>query len=84
MMETTRTVRVLPLGPLSDRAVEQTLSIPLPITPTALRARINAAYPAFVTERFRIAVDHRFVDETTNEEITDATEVALLPPFAGG
>ena len=39
-------------------------------------------YPCLASRTYRMALDKEFVSEKQN--LTNGTEVALLPPFAGG
>ena len=39
-------------------------------------------YPTLEQKQFQVAVDHNLV--TASATITEASEIALLPPFAGG
>lgn len=71
------------LGPLSDMGIEDPrISVAFPIGEEALRNAIITRYPDCAAVPFRIAVDQRIV--RPGEEISGGTEVALLPPFAGG
>jgi molybdopterin converting factor small subunit len=70
-------------GPLSDCAASPvTVAITLPVQVAQLRAVILDVHPDFRAVTFRIAVDGR--SRTDSEIIEEASEVALLPPFAGG
>ncbi|MFW6338515.1 MAG: MoaD/ThiS family protein [Alkalispirochaetaceae bacterium] len=76
-------VKVLPFGPLSELiSPESTLQLSLPLPVAALRESLVARFPVLEEHTFRIAVDRRMHREET--VITEAEEVALLPPFAGG
>ena len=80
---TTTLVPVRPFGPLSERMpVDATIELQLPLPAAAIRERLIAAYPKLGEQRFRIAVDARLPAEES--VITEAEEIALLPPFAGG
>ncbi|MFP4066521.1 MAG: MoaD/ThiS family protein [Spirochaetaceae bacterium] len=74
-------------GPLSEAVgtERETVEVPLPITPAALRARLTATYPPLEGRRFSIAVDARLLGNgDTIETVESAREIALLPPFGGG
>jgi|AACY02.16.fsa_nt_gi Molybdopterin converting factor, small subunit len=76
-------VKILPFGPLSEViSPESSLELSLPLPAAALRESLVAEFPALKEHTFRIAVDKRMPREET--VITDAEEIALLPPFAGG
>ena len=76
-------VKVLPFGPLSEViSPESSLELALPLPAAALRESLVTRFPVLKEHTFRIAVDKRMPREET--VITDAEEIALLPPFAGG
>lgn len=80
---TTLLIRVKPFGPLSERIpADATVELPLPLPAAAIREELVAAYPVLGEQPFRIAVDARLPAEAAI--ITEAEEIALLPPFAGG
>lgn len=70
-------------GPLTDLGIrDPQISVTFPISVADLRTTILNAYPAVATVTFRIALDRRLLRD--DEEVTGGSEVALLPPFAGG
>jgi len=76
-------LRLVLLGPLTDLGIrDPRIAVPFPISAADLRAAILDAYPAVATVAFRIALDRRLLRD--EEEVTGGSEVALLPPFAGG
>lgn len=78
-----RRVRILPFGPLSEEfPPEAGVELTLPLPAAALRESLVEAFPVLKEHTFRIAVDKRIPREET--VITEAREIALLPPFAGG
>lgn len=75
--------RLLPFGPLTEIVPSTaTVRIELPLTGATLRQEILSAYPELRERRFRVAVDRRLAGD--EGMITEAGEIALLPPFAGG
>jgi molybdopterin converting factor small subunit len=83
MTDDVRTVPVTLFGPLTDHAVPPVaVDVAFPVSIAVLRQRILDAYPAFATVSFRIAVDGRI--QTEENVVEAASEIALLPPFAGG
>ena len=48
-----------------------------------LKEMLENKYPALKNMDYRIAVNHSFADDPRSELLYDS-EVALLPPFAGG
>jgi molybdopterin converting factor small subunit len=48
-----------------------------------LKEMLETKYPALKKMDYRIAVNHSFADDPDFELLKDS-EVALLPPFAGG
>ncbi|MFP4153132.1 MAG: MoaD/ThiS family protein [Alkalispirochaeta sp.] len=78
-----REVPVRLFGPLSDLAAAPVaVTIALPMQVADLRVAILDIYPGFGTVRFKIAVDGRIRDDS--EFLEKISEIALLPPFAGG
>lgn len=76
-------VHLRAFGPLSDKMPQNaTIELPLPLRVAAIRERLLAAYPVLQGHAFRIAVDARLQGEEV--VVTEAEEIALLPPFAGG
>ena len=70
-------------GPLTEKMPQDaTIALPLPLPVAAIRERLVSAYPLLREQPFRIAVDARLPGEDV--VITEAEEIALLPPFAGG
>lgn len=49
---------------------------------TALLALLNKQYPTLGNEVFHLAVDQKLVDSEIR--LNEQSEIALLPPFAGG
>lgn len=79
----TEQLTLLPFGPLSEViSTTATVTVGLPITGAALREAVLDAYPELRERTFRLAVDKRIPGDEAI--ITEAREIALLPPFAGG
>lgn len=77
------TVQVVPFGPLTDQLVapgEMELELPLPVA--EIRAVVTDRWPQLKGRAFRLAVDKQLLEEAA--VVTEAQELALLPPFAGG
>lgn len=75
-------VAVRGFGPLEDVIADAELELDLPQRIGAIRETLQKRWPALSSQRFAIAVDQRMVAE--DETVTEAREIALLPPFAGG
>ena len=77
-------VRITLFGPLTDvvETPEFDLELPLPQVARELDVRLRRLVPSLAEHRFQLAVDERIVPG--HEVITEAREIALLPPFAGG
>ena len=71
-------------GPLEEvlGAPEKTVTLTYPQSDGSLRAALEAAFPELHGQVFSVAVDQVIVAE--GQSITEAREIALLPPFAGG
>ena len=80
----TRTVRLSVFGPLTDVLGPEgrEMELSFPVDADRLRRELAERYPELDGRRYQIAVDERIV--RGNEPISEAREIALLPPFAGG
>jgi len=78
-----REIPVRLFGPLSDCAESPvTVTTTLPVQVADLRAAILDAHPGFDAVRWAIAVNGRICADS--EILDEVSEIALLPPFAGG
>jgi molybdopterin converting factor small subunit len=77
-------VRVSAFGPLTEILAEAVFELELsfPAAAEDLAAELARQVPALRGRRYQLAVDERIV--RGSQPITEATEIALLPPFAGG
>ena len=71
-------------GPLEELlgVPEETLTLAYPHSGASLRGALETAFPGLRGQLFSVAVDRVLVAE--GQTITEAREIALLPPFAGG
>jgi molybdopterin converting factor small subunit len=76
------TVSVRGFGPLEEVVPHGSVELELPATNAAIRTALEARWPALSGAGYSLAVDLTIVG--ADEIVTDATEIALLPPFAGG
>ena len=74
--------RIVAYGPITDFFQERHLTLSFPDTAEGVRQQIVAAMPDIADQSFSIAVDDALVSPDTRME--SASEIALLPPFAGG
>lgn len=47
-----------------------------------LRSELESKYPKLTGISYQVAVDQKIA--TAEQELTESSEIALLPPFAGG
>lgn len=76
------TVSIRGFGPLEEVVPDGTVTLELPATSAAIRTALEARWPALSGVGYSLAVDQTIVG--ADEMVTDAGEIALLPPFAGG
>lgn len=71
-------------GPLTDLvgADRERVELALPASTEALREELLRRYPALEGERFSLAADARML--APGQTLSAATEISLLPAFAGG
>ncbi len=69
-------------GILAEKAGSTELVIEDISTLDEMKKHIVEKHPSFADYKYRIAVNHKLVDE--NVSLADGDELALLPPFAGG
>lgn len=75
-------MKLLYFGILSELAGKQTEEITLEGTVKDLRLFLNSTYPSFSSQNFQVAMNQKIV--TDQAILEPESEVALLPPFAGG
>ena len=78
------TIRVCAFGPLTEIMGEEPIELggDLPVSAAELERELVRRFPGLGEQRYRIAVDERFVEG--EEGVGGGAEVALLPPFGGG
>jgi molybdopterin synthase sulfur carrier subunit len=69
------------LAEITGQATEQ-LTLEAGLTVGMLRERVSEKYPEMGNKKFKVAVNLQIVDDLV--EINADSEIALLPPFAGG
>ncbi|SEL13414.1 MoaD/ThiS family protein [Parapedobacter koreensis] len=69
-------------GRLMDLTGCSTVSVPMVGDTDELRQRLFEQYPALREATYVVAVDRKIVRQNT--PLTEAAEIALLPPFSGG
>lgn len=75
-------VNILAFGKIADITARSAWKMEGVRSSSDLREQLEAQYPALRDMRYQIAVDKKIVNSET--QLTDGTEVALLPPFSGG
>jgi molybdopterin converting factor small subunit len=76
-------VSIVAFGPVSELVGEdQTLPLAFPLSGAQLRAAACDRWPQLAQQRFSIAVDQTLVGD--EQIVSSGSELALLPPFAGG
>ena len=58
------------------------LSVDHPATVADLLSAAEAACPALAAQTFRVALDSRYVDDST--ALPEVAEIAFIPPVSGG
>jgi molybdopterin converting factor small subunit len=76
------TINILVFGQLEEITGLSTITINRVADTEMLLEHIYAKYPALQQKKFLLAVDQRIIHERT--EISEQSQVALLPPFSGG
>jgi molybdopterin converting factor small subunit len=75
-------VSVLFFGALTDLTGESRISVADVTDTESLEEILKKQFPLLRHATYRVAVNRRIIREKTT--LTQATEVALLPPYSGG
>ncbi len=83
----TLTIQVLAFAQLADELGWRRQAVTLDLDPPTVRAALDVvagdhAAVAAMREHLAVAVNDRYV--TSDHELTDGDEVALIPPVSGG
>jgi molybdopterin converting factor small subunit len=78
-----RNVAVAAFGPAAELVGENRyLTLAFPLSGAQIRATVLERFPQLSQHRFSIAVDQKLVQD--DQTVASGSEVAILPPFAGG
>ncbi len=69
-------------GNLND-IVNKPFTVTYPVSLGAFKAILHQHFPELQSMSYQIAID-RQMDEDETLQLTENTEIALLPPFSGG
>lgn len=69
-------------GMIAEKLGKYNEAIELPDSVSDIRLFIQERYPSLYGMTFSIAIDQEFTDTITNSGVV--SEIAILPPFAGG
>lgn len=75
-------IHVLAFGQIADIIGQSTINYSTPTTLLAFKTNIENDYPLLAKIAYRIAINKKLVVEDST--LTEADELALLPPFSGG
>jgi sulfur-carrier protein len=75
-------MKILAFGMIAEYVGSDAIEIDLPKDLNTLRLELLKKYPELHHKQFMIAVNRQKTDH--NISLTQADEVALIPPFAGG
>lgn len=75
-------IEIMLFGQLTDLLHTTSLTVDAARDTNELNTRLLTVYPQLATARYIMAVNRRTVTENTI--LTEASTVALLPPFSGG
>jgi sulfur-carrier protein len=73
---------IMVFGQLAEITGSSAISIEKVDDTDALQETLHKLYPSLKQKTFLIAVDKKIVDKKS--EISNNSEIALLPPFSGG
>ena len=74
-------MQILLFGQLADIAVSP-VSLDGIIDTDSLISELHKKHPALASSKYVIAVDKKII--TSNQQLSEKSVVALLPPFSGG
>jgi molybdopterin converting factor small subunit len=77
-------IRIQYFGQLADMAgqASEIWTLPEKFTVKELREKVNEKYPEIGMRKFKVAVNLQIAEDFV--QVTPDSEIALLPPFAGG
>ena len=77
------TIRYFGMTTDAAQKSSEAFEVPAGITISELRRTINSKYEQLKNISYKIAVDQELTNDE-NRQIIEASEIALLPAFAGG
>lgn len=73
---------IILFGQLTDITGSHTITVNGTADTDSLVREVNKLFPSMVNVKYRIAVNKKII--SANTEITESSNIALLPPFSGG
>ena len=73
---------IILFGQLTDITGSNTITVNGVADTDSLVKEVNKLFPSMVNVKYRIAVNKKIISDNT--EITESSNIALLPPFSGG
>ena len=69
-------------GQLIDITGSSSITVDGAVDTNSLVSTLHKLYPSMTNVKYRIAIDKKIISDNT--AITEASNIALLPPFSGG
>ena len=73
---------IILFGQLTDITGSNTITVNGVADTDSLVKEVNKLFPSMINVKYRIAVNKKIISDNT--EITESSNIALLPPFSGG